>query len=213
MGFAFLGINFIGNYWKGDALMDHWINIIPLIIIAAACYLMLIVNKWQKALLSCGMIYLSAFLIMLQFWSFNFSLVKLISGLMALVIIGLSLIKRFHNPTEQNKARLIFRLSAYSLILLIMVFMSSGVTQNLSIPLEIVLASFIMIGFAIFQLGISQEPYKVFLAIMTFLLGFELIFTTNESSLLINGLLSMITLLISVVGGYIIVNEFESSEE
>lgn len=193
--------------------MDHWINIIPLIIIAAACYLMLIVNKWQKALLSCGMIYLSAFLIMLQFWSFNFSLVKLISGLMALVIIGLSLIKRFHNPTEQNKARLIFRLSAYSLILLIMVFMSSGVTQNLSIPLEIVLASFIMIGFAIFQLGISQEPYKVFLAIMTFLLGFELIFTTNESSLLINGLLSMITLLISVVGGYIIVNEFESSEE
>ncbi len=193
--------------------MDHWINILPILIIAAACYLMIIFNQWQKAILSCGMIYVAAFLIMIQFWSFSFSLVKLISGLMSLVVLGLSINKRFQNPTERNKARFVFRLAAYSLILLIMVFLSTGVTRSLSIPLEIVLASFIMIGFAILQLGISQEPYKVFMAILIFFLGFELIFTTNESSLLINGLLSMTTLLIAMVGGYIIMNEFESSEE
>lgn len=175
--------------------------------------MILIVDRWQWSLLSCALTYIAAFLIMIQFWTFSFSLVKLVSGLMSLVVLGLSINKRLRVTVVRSKAEQVFRLVAFTLILLIMVFLTGKVLESLSIPLEIVLASFVMIGFGVFQLGISQEPFRVIVAILILFLGFELIFSTNETSLLVNGLLSLITLLIAFIGGYVIVNEFESSEE
>ncbi|MDP3683189.1 MAG: hypothetical protein Q8S01_04580, partial [Ignavibacteria bacterium] len=83
----------------------------------------------------------------------------------------------------------------------------------LSIALEIVLASVLLIGFGIFQLGITHESYKLFLAILVLLFGFELIFSANETSLLVNGLLAAVTMLVALMGSFMIINEFEAGED
>jgi hypothetical protein len=88
-----------------------------------------------------------------------------------------------------------------------------SISNYLSIALEIVLAALLLIGFGIFQLGITHEPYKIFLAILVLFFGFELIFSANESSLLVNGLLAVVTMLIALMGSYMIINEFETGDE
>jgi hypothetical protein len=193
--------------------MDNWINLIPIIILAVACLFIILTEDWKRILIGYAVIYLSAFAIIVQFWSFSFSLVKLLTGLMALVVLGISINKHYELPQQKAKSELIFGLIALCLIFLIMIFMVYRISNYLSISLEIVLASLLIIGFGVYQLGITHEVHRVVLAILIIFFGFDLIFSSNESSLLINGLLALISLLVALIGGYLIVNEFEGMDE
>lgn len=194
-------------------MMDNWINLIPILILAFACLYILVADAWHKAMLAFAAIFLSTFCIIVQYWSFTFSLVKLLTGLMSLVVLGISINKHFPNSTRKRKAEWIFRLVTLLLIFTMMTFLINPISNYLSIPSEIVLASLLLIGFGVFQLGITQEPQKIFLAILILFFGFELIFSANETSLLVNGLLALVSLLVSLIGSFVIVNEFESGEE
>lgn len=193
--------------------MDNWINLIPILIIVAACFYVIINNSWQKIFLGFGVVYLAAFSIIIQFWSFSFSIVKVFVGLMSLVVLGISVQKHFEFPAIKTKSELVFRIVAQSLIFILVGFMGYRISNYLSIQLEIVLASLLIVGFGIFQLGTTHEPYKLFLAILVLFFGFELIFSANEFSLLVNGLLAFISLLVALMGGFMIVNQFEGDEE
>jgi hypothetical protein len=193
--------------------MDNWINIIPILILAAACVYIFVTNDWRKILIAYAILYICAFAIVAQYWSFTFSLVKLITGLMSLVVMGIS-INRYYAVSEKKlKSELVFRLIALFLIFILVAFMVYRISNYLSIALEIVLASVMLIGFGIFQLGITHEPYKIFLAILVLFFGFELIFSANETSLLVNGLLAIVTMMVALMGSFMIINENEGGEE
>jgi len=193
--------------------MDNWINLIPILILAAACIYIFIINDWRRVLIAYAILYISAFAIIAQYWSFTFSLVKLITGLMSLVVMGISINRYYALPEKKMKSELVFRLIALSLIFILVAFMVYRISNYLSIALEIVLAAMLLIGFGIFQLGITHESYKLFLAILVLFFGFELIFSANETSLLVNGLLAVVTMLVALMGSFIIINEFEEGEE
>ncbi len=193
--------------------MDNWINLVPILVLAAACFFIILIDSWQKTIIGYAVIYLSAFSIIVQYWSFSFSLVKLFVGLMSLVVLGISIQKHYGLPVQKTRAERIFRLVAQSLIFILVGFLVYRISNYLSIPLEIGLASLLIVGFGIFQLGTTHESYKLFLAILILFFGFELIFSANEFSLLVNGLLALISLLVAFMGGFMIVNEFEGGEE
>lgn len=193
--------------------MDHWINIIPILILTAACIYIFITNDWRRILIAYVILYICAFAIIAQYWSFTFSLVKLITGLMSLVVLGISINRYYAVPDKKVRSELVFRLIALSLIFILVAFMVYRISNYLSISLEIVLASVLLIGFGIYQLGITHESYKLFLAILVLFFGFELIFSANETALLVNGLLAVVTMLIALMGSFMIINEFEAGEE
>lgn len=193
--------------------MDNWINLIPVLIIAAACIYIFITNDWRRILIAYAILYVSAFAIIAQYWSFTFSLVKLITGLMSLVVMGISINRYYAIPEKKMKSELIFRLIALSLIFILVAFMVYRISNYLSISLEIVLAAMLLIGFGVFQMGITHESYKLFLAILVLFFGFELIFSANETSLLVNGLLAVVTMLVALMGSFMLINEFEEGEE
>ncbi len=193
--------------------MDHWINILPVLILAAACIYIFITNDWRRILIAYVILYVCAFAIVAQYWLFTFSLVKLITGLMSLVVMGISINRYYTIPQKKAKSELVFRLIALCLIFILVLFMVYRISNYLSISLEIVLASLLLIGFGIFQLGITHESYKLFLAILILFFGFELIFSANETSLLVNGMLAVVTLLIALMGSFMIINEFETGAE
>ncbi len=193
--------------------MDHWINILPILVLSAACFYVLRNDSLKKILPGYAAIYLSAFSIIVQFWSFTFALIKLISGLMALIILGISIYKHIDSPPLIKKAAIIFKLVAMGLVVIIILFIVEGISGYLSIPLEITLSSLLVIGLGLIQLGVSHEAHKILLAIIILFFGFELAFSTNETSLLVNGLLAFVSLLVALMGGYMIVNEFEVDEE
>lgn len=193
--------------------MDHWINILPILILAVACIYIFITNDWRRILVAYSLIYICAFAIIAQSWSFTFSLVKLLTGLMSLIVIGISINRYYAIPEKKVKSELVFRLIALCLIFILVVFMVYRISNYLSIALEIVLSALLLLGFGIFQLGITHEPYKIFLAILVLFFGFELIFSANETSLLVNGLLAVVTMLIALMGSFMIINEFEPGDE
>ena len=193
--------------------MDNWINLIPILIITAACIYIFITDDWRRILIAYAVLYILAFVIIAQYWSFTFSLVKLITGLMSLVVMGISINRYYSSPDKKMKSELLFRLIALCLIFILVVFMVYRISNYLSISLEIVLASLLLIGFGIFQLGITHEPYKLFLAILVLFFGFELIFSANETSLLVNGMLAVVTMLVALMGSFMIINEYEANEE
>jgi hypothetical protein len=193
--------------------MDNWINLIPVLLLIAACIYIFIINDWRRILIAYAVLYISAFVIIAQYWSFTFSLVKLITGLMSLVVMGISINRYYSIPEKKMKSELVFRLIALSLIFILVAFMVYRISNYLSIALEIVLAAILLIGFGIFQLGITHESYKIFLAILVLFFGFELIFSANETSLLVNGLLAVVTLLVAFMGSFMLINEFEEGEE
>ena len=193
--------------------MDHWINILPILILTAACIYIFITNDWRRILIAYALIYICAFAIIAQSWSFTFSLVKLLTGLMSLIVMGISINRYYAIPEKKVKSELVFRLIALCLIFILVVFMVYRISIYLSIALEIVLSALLLLGFGIFQLGITHEPYKIFLAILVLFFGFELIFSANETSLLVNGLLAVVTMLIALMGSFMIINEFEPGDE
>lgn len=213
MGIIFFGFYFLNFDRRFIAIMDNWINLIPILILIAACIFIFIINDWRRILVAYSVIYLSAFAIFAQYWSFTFSLVKLITGLMSLVILGISINRYYTIPKRKTKSELVFRLVALCLIFILVAFMVYRISNYLSISLEVVFASVLLIGFGIIQLGITHEPYKLFLAILILFFGFELIFSANETSLLVNGMLAAVSMLVALMGSYIIINEFETSEE
>ncbi|KAF0111028.1 MAG: hypothetical protein FD147_1234 [Chloroflexi bacterium] len=193
--------------------MENWINVAPILVITAACFFMMLTDDWKKNMISNGIVFLSAFLILIQFWSFSFSIVKLITGLMSLAILGISINRNDSIQNIKSRSEKIFRTGALTLIYLIIIFISTRVANYLSIPLELIISALFILGFGIIQLGMSQRLYKVFLAILLMFFGFELIYSANEASLLVNGLLALVMMLVSLVGGYILVSEYESREE
>lgn len=213
MGFCVSSLDILNIDWRYSALMDNWINLIPILILAAACIYIFMTNDWRRVLFAYAILYISAFVIIAQYWSFTFSLVKLITGLMALVVMGISINRYYALPEKKLKSELVFRLIALSLIFILVAFMVYRISNYLSIALEIVLAAMLLIGFGIFQLGITHESYKLFLAILVLFFGFELIFSANETSLLINGLLAVVTMLVALMGSFMLINEFEEGEE
>jgi hypothetical protein len=193
--------------------MDHWINLLPILILTAACFYIMLTDEWFLLMAGYAVIYLAGFSIMVQYWSLTFSLIKLLTGLMSLVVLGLSVYKNREKRATPVKSAVVFRCVALGLFFIILTFLVYRISNYLSVPLEIVLASLLILTMSVFQLGITQDHLKLFLAIISLFFGFEMIFSANETSLLINGLLAVLTLLISLMGSYMIVNETEEDKE
>jgi hypothetical protein len=193
--------------------MENWFNLLPILLIAITCILLISTDDWKKALLFYGIIIFLAFLILIQFWSFSSSLVKFLTGIMSLLILSLSINRNYQSTDNRSKSEMIFYSVALCLIFLIVIFVSKRISDFLSIPLELIISSLFISGYGILQLGMTQKLYKVFLALLLFFFGFELIYSINESSLLVNGLLAMVSLLVALIGGYLLAIEYESVEE
>jgi hypothetical protein len=213
MGVAYFGFALKCDHQRRALKMDHWLNVLPVGLIMLACLYSIVSEDWATSILSISVVYIAGFVILIQFWPFSFSLVKLVTGLMSLVVLGVS-INTYHSfrlPTINGEK--LFRLVALSLVLLILGFLAVRISSYLLLPLEIVIGALFAIGFGVIQLGISQEPYKVFMALLVIIFGFEMVYSANETSLLVSGLLAVINLGLAMTGGYLIMNAKQGGAE
>ena len=62
----------------------------------------------------------------------------------------------------------------------------------------------ILISMGILHLSLITLPLRVILGLFTFLAGFEILYAAVESSILVAGLLSGITLTLALIGAYLL---------
>ncbi len=187
--------------------MTHWINIIPLLLIFMGCLTFLSVSKPKWALICMGIIYLSIFIISVQFNSTWSALIRLMTGLATLLMVFISLSGKQLTFPQTPRSGLLFRLLGFILFSLIAALVSIKAANFLNFPLDVILAGLLVTFCGILELGTSGFPLKVILGILVLYCGFSTIYCSLETSILVNGLLSAINLALGVVGSYFVIRE------
>jgi hypothetical protein len=132
----------------------------------------------------------------------------LVAGLIACAVLGLAL---YNLPKElifkQRFAlpEVLFRLIAAVLAGIFAITGGSKLVQWFSeISIEQAYGALILMALGLIQLGLTTQPLKVVIGLLTFLSGFGIIYAAIESSILVTGLLAVITLGLSIVGAYLL---------
>lgn len=183
--------------------MTHWINYIVLGLVAAALVGFFISDSRRWTTVAFAGLTVLVFSINLQFWSFGFALSKLVTYLMALLILNLTRSGSGASIFSESRSGTLFKLVVLIFGFLFIILLGQGITGFLGMDLEQVIAALFLIYAGLMQLGISKHYYRAILGIFAFFMGFEVIYGSIEQSLLINGMLAAVVLSVAMVGAYI----------
>jgi hypothetical protein len=129
---------------------------------------------------------------------------KLVTGWMACAI--LSTAKMNTGITEKLEVSWpqgrFFRIFTAGIIVATTFALSLRTSGWLGLVLPVTWGSLLLIGMGLLHLGITAQPMRVILGLLTILAGFEIIYAAVESSTLVAALLSVVNLGLALVGAY-----------
>lgn len=207
-----------------------WLPIPGALIVIATAFMLLIGPNWRASLATLAIQYLGVFILVSTGSTIQLALTKLVAGLMAVAVLGMSIYNLLnlegsstksanivftelhkddpgnHKPGGHNiVSQRIFRLLTGLLATLVGVSIAPQiVTWVPGISIEQTWGSIILLGSGLLQLGFTIQPFRTILGLLTFLSGFEIIYATAEPSALVTGLLAVVTLGLSLGGAYLL---------
>lgn len=186
--------------------MINLFNMVFIIVILVSLTGQMLSRDWKWNLIFLGSQYLGVFWFVQTIWPFTTAIVKLISGLIVCVALATS----HKNATTYSYPELswpqgrLFRLLAASLIFLATFAIAPQSSNWLGVNNPIgTWASLVLMGTGILQLGITTQPMRVIIGLLTFISGFEIIYAFVETSALVAAMLVLINLGLSLVGIYL----------
>jgi hypothetical protein len=167
----------------------------------------LLVRDWRLSLALLALQYCGMFLLVLSHWPPGMAAAKLITGWMSAAILGMTQ-SGFPNFTYLDSSwpeGRTFRLFIAALVIIaIASFAPSLLVWLPGISLPVGYGGMILIGMGILQLGITIQPLRVTIGMLTVLSGFEILYASIENSVLVAALLSVVNLGLALVGVYLI---------
>ena len=171
---------------------------------------MLINRDWRVCLAVLAVQYIAAFWLVTRHLPFVIGSAKLITGWMVVAALGMT---RLGLPTaeEEKEDAFLLRGQWFRVILICVVaLVVAGATPRIEagIPglgLQVVAGSLLLIGAGCIHLGVTSEPFRVILGLLTILTGFEILYAAVESSILVAGLLAVTNLGLGIVGSYLLI--------
>jgi hypothetical protein len=180
------------------------INWIALLIALVTSISLLLQRDWRWGIGLMAAQYLSVFWLVQTHWLISMAAIKLVTGWMVCTILGIAQ----HNtvpirPAESSwpQGRL-FRLFFAGIILVTCSVLSWRVSSWLDLNVLLIWGSLLLIGMGLLQLGISTQPFRVVIGLLTILAGFEILYAAVESSTLVAALLASVNLGLALAGAY-----------
>ena len=169
---------------------------------------LIIIRDWRLALGLLGLQYIIVFWLANQYWPISMASIKLVTGWMAIAILGITHLNLKNVEVDAKQfwpqGRL-FRLFAAGVITLIVITASPRVETIIpGIGLPVIYSSLILIGLGMLHLGMTAQPFRVILGLLTVLSGFEALYAALESSILVAAMLSTVNLGLALVGAYLL---------
>lgn len=183
--------------------MENYINLLPLGVVFLALLVLFVFPTWRRSLLALVVLFLISFIFYLQVWPFTMSAVKLITGWMAVAILFFSPIHE-GTPVAGINGNQIFKIVSLVFIWVVAFLITSKINQFFLIKPEILFVAIAIFSSGLLQLGMTTTPFYIIVGILMIFDGFELLYASIETSILINGLLSVMNLLIALVGSYLL---------
>ena len=182
---------------------------------------LVVVNDWRLSLLALAVQYIGVFSMVAIHWPLVMALTKLVAGWISVAVLGMALSSAGTSSDERPApagyatnwkyissvlSAWIFRVLAAAMIALVVVSMAPPIAGWISnIQLEQVVGALILIGLGLLHLGFTAVPFRIILALLTVLSGFEIIYAGVEKSTLVAGLLAGVNLGLAMVGAYLLV--------
>lgn len=150
--------------------------------------------------------YICVFWLVQPHWPVSMATVKLVTGWMACIILATA--KMSAGGMEEMggawpQGRL-FRIFSSGIMFAASFALALPASAWLGLGFPLVWGSLILIGIGLLQLGITSQPFRVILGLLTILAGFEILYAEVESSTLVAALLSSVNLGLAVTGAYFI---------
>ena len=188
--------------------MPDYVFWLAAILLAVTSTGLLLSRDWRWSLGLLAAQYFAAFWLVLAAWPLSMSAAKLVTGWMAAAALGMTQLSlRDDDSAAENswpEGRL-FR--AFSAGLVLVTVTSAARTVNSWLPdasLAMVWGGLVLIGMGLLHLGITIQPLRVILGLLTTLAGFEILYTSIENSILVAGLLAVVTLALALTGSYLL---------
>jgi hypothetical protein len=195
------------------------------IIITITSFSLALVRGWRTNIIFLAIQYVGVFILVSGSWSFSMAIIILLAGWIASTVLGMAMVSlRELQPGLQIRTPLtrislqqmlvsflhLFSERAFYLLagLLILVVIGSQIPLMFvampGISAQNAWSGLVLIGFGLLKTGFTDQPFHTTIGILSFLAGFEILYATIQSSLLMAGLLAGVTLALSIIGAYLL---------
>jgi hypothetical protein len=178
----------------------NWIFLLVTLVVSIS---LMLSRGWRWSIGFLAMQYVGVFWFVLQIWPINLAIIKLITGLVVCMALATSQSGKavYSNPESSWPDGWLFRLFAAGLILLTTLAVAPQASTWLGINnISGVWVSILLMSMGLLQLGITVQPIRVIIALLTLLSGFEILYAFMETSTLVAAMLVAINLGLSLVG-------------
>lgn len=177
----------------------------PVVIIVGTTVMLLLSFRWRWSIIALAVQYLAVFWLVTQVWPLGLSAVKLVGGWMTGALLGATYFPdEDTGETRFPNAWAIFRMVAAAFALIVVLAVYPSIRGWIPSEDPILLGGGVLIAMGLLQLGLSTHPLRVVFGLLTILSGFELYYAVVEDSVLVAGLLVIVTLGLGLVGSYLI---------
>jgi hypothetical protein len=188
------------------------VSLAAVIVLVMSTLFLLLSQNWRWSIIALAVQYLAVFALVIQVWPLGLSAVKLVAGWMAGAVLGASqpAAELVEDPQSTSSA-VTFRFLVAILVWILAFTITPAVVALVPLPSSLVMGTIILIGMGLVHLGMTTRPLRVLLGLLTTLSGFELAYAAVENSVMVAGLLAVVTLGLALVGAYLL--DTLSSEE
>jgi hypothetical protein len=188
----------------------------PYAIMAAlvSALLLMLTQNWRLFLFAIALQYLAAFILVGLVWAPGLAAVKVVVGWMAVAVIGAvkpeqGIQFRYH----LSKMGVLFRFIAVVIAGLTVFTITPLTSEWMGIQQSILFPGLMLIISGLLQLGLTGQLVRRFVGVLSVLVGFEIIFASLSSSVLLAGLMAIIHLGVGLALSYWITVDNETQGE
>jgi hypothetical protein len=164
-------------------------------------------RDWRWVLGGLALQYLLAFLLITPVWPLELAAVKLVGGWMAAAVLGTTRLNLIEQPREApnrfpNSPTF---LALTTLLVMVIVIGAAPALASWSrqFTIELAWSGLFLIGIGLLQVSLSDLASRIIIGLLTLLTGFEILYATVETSILVAGLLAVLHLGVALVGSYL----------
>lgn len=173
--------------------------------LAGSLFITIARNSFQAGI-ALAFLYFISFIQILAFWPPGQAAIKLITGLIAVVLLVFPNIPssklRIQSATPIETTPIWFRLTTGLLAWVLAFALVPSLNVWLTLPSLLLTYSFVLILDGLFLVSLSDQPAMFVVGILLALCGFETMYAALEGSALVTALLSVITLSLALLGGF-----------
>jgi hypothetical protein len=193
--------------------MDLDIFSYPAVILVAFTSLVLLISvNWRWIILMLALQYVGVFFLVSLRWPLEMAAAVIVAGWMASAVLGFAISEAttstpsvWQSTEKFSPSGRLFRLLASGLVAITVLSISPKLVEwveNIGI-IQAVGAS-TLIGMGLLHLGLTAQPFRVGIGLLTFLSGFGILIAAVEVSALVAGLLAFINLGLALVSAYLL---------